>query len=146
MFIGHHTSTLDAKNRLAIPVHYQWLLNKGIYITQGFDRNLLLLTSDAFDEILHQIKQMNMADPSARLLFRMLLGSAAKLEFDKQGSIQVPAGLLEFAGIEKSVMLIGQGDFLELWAPRLWKEQEVSLNNVEANVNRFATLTICTGK
>jgi division/cell wall cluster transcriptional repressor MraZ len=89
---------------------------------------------------------MNMADPSARLLFRMLLGSAAKLEFDKQGSIQVPAGLLEFAGIEKSVMLIGQGDFLELWAPKLWKEQEVSLNNVEANVNRFATLTICTGK
>jgi MraZ protein len=145
MFIGHHTSTLDAKNRLAIPDHYQWLLNKGIYLTQGFARTLLLLTSDAFDEILLRIKHMNMADPTARLLFRMLLGSATKLEFDRNGCVQLPAELLEFAGIEKSAMLIGQGDFLELWSPSLWKEQQISLNNVEANANRFSTLTICTG-
>jgi len=145
MFIGHHTSTLDAKNRLAIPVHYQWLLDKGVYITQGFDRNLLLLPSDAFNEILHRVKQMNMADPTARLLFRMLLGSAAKLDIDKNGGVQLPNELLDFAGIDKSALLIGQGDFLELWAPKLWKEQEISLNNVEANANRFATLTICTG-
>lgn len=145
MFIGHHTSTLDAKNRLAIPVHYQWLLNNGAYITQGFDRNLLLLTNNAFDNILHRIKQLNMADPTARSLFRMLLGSAAKLDIDKNGCVHLPTELLEFAGIEKSALLIGQGDFLELWAPKLWKEQEISLNNVEANANRFAALTICTG-
>jgi MraZ protein len=145
MFIGHHASTLDAKNRLAIPVHYQWLLNNGAYITQGFDRNLLLLTNNAFDNILHRIKQLNMADPTARSLFRMLLGSAAKLDIDKNGCVQLPVELLEFAGIEKSALLIGQGDFLELWAPKLWKEQEISLNNVEANANRFAALTICTG-
>ena len=145
MFIGHHVSTLDTKKRLAIPVHYQWLLNKGAYITQGFDRNLLLLTSDAFDEILLHIKQMNMTDPTARLLLRMLLGSAVKLDIDKNGCIQLPNELLDFAGIDKSALMIGQGDFIELWAPTLWKEQEISLNNVEANAHRFASLTLCTG-
>lgn len=145
MFIGQHTSSLDNKNRLAIPAQFRDWLKEGVYVTQGFDRNLLLLTCDAFDEILRRVKGMNMADPTSRLLFRMLLGSAAKLDLDKNGAIQLPKELVEFAGIERDTRVVGQGDYIEVWSPMLWREQQVSLNNVEANAHRFTSLSLCTG-
>jgi MraZ protein len=146
MFIGQHRSSLDEKNRLTLPARYRGLLTDGVYVTQGFDRNLLLLTSEAFEEILHHIQGMNIADPLARLLFRMILGSAAKLDLDKNGCIPLPRELIKFASIDQEAMVIGQGDYFEVWAPELWSEQEISLNNVEANTHRFAALTLCTGQ
>jgi MraZ protein len=145
MFIGLHNTFLDAKHRLALPARYKGMLAEGVYITQGFDRNLLLLTSDAFEVVARQIKGMNMADPLARLLFRMILGSATRLELDKNNTVLLPQELLDFAAIKADATLVGQGNYFEIWAPELWKEQENSLNNVEANSHRFASLSISTG-
>ena len=145
MFIGLHNTFLDAKHRLALPARYKGMLAEGIYVTQGFDRNLLLLTSDAFEVVARQIKGMNMADPLARLLFRMILGSATRLELDKNNSVLLPQELLDFANIKTDVTLVGQGNYFEIWTPELWKEQENSLNNVEENSHRFASLSISTG-
>lgn len=145
MFIGQHDTTLDAKHRLALPPRYKGMLASGVYVTQGFERNLLVLTIDAFAEIAKRIRNMNMADPLARLLFRMILGSATKMDLDKNGCIIVPQNLIEFANLEQDVLLVGQGDYFELWAAQLWKEQIISLNNVEANAHRFAALNLCTG-
>ena len=145
MFIGLHNTFLDAKHRLALPARYKGMLAEGVYVTQGFDRNLLLLSSDAFEVVARQIKGMNMADPLARLLFRMILGSATRLELDKNNSVLLPQELLDFANIKTDVTLVGQGNYFEIWTPELWKEQENSLNNVEANSHRFASLSISTG-
>jgi len=145
MFIGLHNTFLDAKHRLALPARYKGMLAEGVYVTQGFDRNLLLLTSNAFEVVARQIKGMNMADPLARLLFRMILGSATRLELDKNNSVLLPQELLDFANIKTDVTLVGQGNYFEIWTPELWKEQENSLNNVEANSHRFASLSISTG-
>jgi MraZ protein len=145
MFIGLHNTSLDAKHRLALPARYKGMLAEGVYITQGFDRNLLLLTSAAFEVVARQIGGMNMADPLARLLFRLILGSATRLELDKNNSVLLPQELLGFATIRTDAMLVGQGNYFEIWAPELWKEQEISLNNVEANSHRFASLSISTG-
>jgi MraZ protein len=145
MFIGLHNTFLDAKHRLALPARYNGMLAEGVYVTQGFDRNLLLLSSDAFEAVARQIQGMNMADPLARLLFRMILGSATRLELDKHNAVLLPQELLDFANIKTDVTLVGQGNYFEIWTPELWKEQENSLNNVEANSQRFASLSISTG-
>lgn len=145
MFIGQHNSTLDAKNRLALPTRYKGMLSEGVYITQGFDRNLLLLTDEAFNEVLNSIKGMSISDPLARLLFRLILGSATKVDSDRNGGIFLPDELKTFANIDKEALLVGQGDYFEIWAPQLWQEQEISLNNVEANAHRFSSLNVSTG-
>jgi MraZ protein len=145
MFIGLHNTSLDAKHRLALPARYKGMLAEGVYVTQGFDRNLLLLTSDAFEVVARQIKGLNMADPLARLLFRLILGSATRLELDRNNSVILPQELLDFANIKTDATLVGQGNYFEIWTPDLWKEQENSLNNVEANSHRFASLSISTG-
>jgi len=145
MFIGLHNTFLDAKHRLALPARYKGMLAEGVYVTQGFDRNLLLLTSNAFEVVARQIKGMNMADPLARLLFRMILGSATRLDLDKNNAVLLPQELVDFANIKTDVTVVGQGNYFEIWTPELWKEQENSLNNVEANSHRFASLSLSTG-
>ena len=112
-------------------------------MTQGMDRNLQVLPATAFEELYRQAASLNVADPLARLLRRLLLGSAFEIP-DVKSSIVIPTELKDFAGLKDGVMLVGQGDYFEIWAPELWAQQESELRDAEANGSRFAALTIGT--
>ena len=142
MFLGQHPSSVDDKNRLAVPERFRSQLAKGAYITQGFDRNLVILSADAFQGIYERFTAMNIADPLARMLLRMLLGTASELEIDATGSITVPQALRDFAGLEAEAVLVGQGRYFEVWTPALWQKQTLRLQDAEANAERFAGLMI----
>ena len=45
-----------------------------------------------------------------------IFGSAAELEFDKQGRILVPSALREHAELQKDAVIIGTGDKVEIWS------------------------------
>ncbi len=144
MFIGKYPSTLSTKNRLSIPSQFREQISEGFYITQGFERNLLVLTTGAFEEIYRRIKSLNMADPIARLLLRMILSSADKSVAENDGHIAIPSELVEFARLDKEVLFVGQGDFFEIWSVDLWRMQEAQLKDAESNATRFTTLTVAT--
>ncbi len=144
MFLGKYASVLDSKNRLSVPSAFSDKVLDGVYMTQGFDRNLLVLTTDAFEEIYRRVKSLNIADPLARLLLRMILSTADRVETDKDGFITIPVELIQFANLDKEVLFIGQGDYFEIWSPGLWRKQEVQLNDADTNATRFSTLTIAT--
>jgi MraZ protein len=67
MFLGQYQHSLDDKGRLTIPARFRELLNKGAYITQGFDKNLMVLTPEAFEQVLERITSISLTDPNARL-------------------------------------------------------------------------------
>jgi len=112
-------------------------------MTQGFDRNLQVLTASAFEQIYRQATSLNIADPLARLLLRLFLGSAVELP-PRPPNIAIPDNLMEYASLRENVLLIGQGDYFEIWAPDQWGQQEVQLRDVEANASRFVSLTLGT--
>jgi MraZ protein len=143
LLLGTFAQTLDTKNHLPIPPVFRSELTGGAYMTQGFDRNLQVLTANAFQELYRQAASLNVADPMARLLLRLLLGSAVELPQVKS-SIAIPNRLKEFASLEERAMLVGQGEYFEIWAPGLWGQQEAQLKDVEANSSRFAALTLGT--
>ena len=136
---------MDARNRITVPASFKAELTSGAYMTQGFDRNLQVLTSSAFEQLYRQATALNIADPLARLLLRLFLSSAVELPQAKT-NIAIPDNLREFAGLKENVLVIGQGDYFEIWAPGLWSQQEAELGNVEANATRFAGLTLGTRK
>ena len=129
---------------MAVPAAIRDQLAGGAYITQGFDRNLLILTSGAFQEIYRRITSLNMADPLARLLLRMFLSSAQAVTAESDGHIAIPEDLLDFADLQEKALLIGQGDYLEVWSPEYWGDQEADLRDAEANGARFTMLAIST--
>jgi MraZ protein len=142
MFVGQYPLSLNEQNRLALPARFLDLFSSGAVVTQGFDRNLIVFTSQAFQGLFQRISRINMADPLARLMLRMFLGSATELEMDASGHIFLPQNLQEFANLHKEAILVGQGEYMELWSPELWQVQTLNLQDAEVNANRFAVLDI----
>jgi MraZ protein len=52
----------------------------------------------------------------------MLLGYATELDLDSNGRVLLPAKLREFAGLTKSMVMIGQGNKFELWDEDTWNQ------------------------
>ena len=145
MFLGQFQHNLDDKGRLMIPARFRDLLAAGAFITQGFDRCLMVMTEAHFNEVYLLINGLNMADPSARQLRRMILSNAYQVEVDKVGRILIPQNLREFLGVANGELIVaGQGEYFEVWAPAGWRSQMDALQDVEANAQRFATLNLST--
>ena len=124
MFLGQYVHSFDDKSRLTVPARYRELIADGAFVVQGLDRNLMVLTPAAFEIIYQRIMAMNLTDPTARLLRRVILGNASQLDVDKAGRILVPQALREFAGLDGEAVLVGQGDYFEIWSPEMWARQE----------------------
>ena len=141
MFLGQYQHNLDDKGRLMIPARYRDLLAAGAFITQGFDRCLMVMTDAYFQDVYARINSMNIADSTARLLKRLILSNAYPVEVDKVGRILVPQNLREFLTSESGELIVaGQGEYFEVWTPAEWQAQMEKLQDVEANEQRFATL------
>ncbi len=144
VLLGKFSRTVNKQNRLTMPPQFRAELAGGAFITQGFDRNLQVLSASAFKEIYGRVMSLNIADPLARLLLRLLLGTAHELEADEHDTIQIPDELREFAGLKQDVLLVGQGDYFEIWSPEFWASQEAELRDAETNARRFSALSVAT--
>ena len=142
MFLGKFSRTLDSQSRFSVPPAFRGSLATGAYVTQGFDRNLQVLTSEAFQEIYRTVVSLNIANPLARLLLRMILGTAQEAGVDANGELTIPEELKDFANLHEDIFLIGQGEYFEIWSPEQWDRQEAQLRDAEANGNRFSALTV----
>lgn len=140
MFFGQHPLPMDEQRRLLLPATFRPLLAQGAFVFQGFERNLVVLPQTTFEEIARQIGTLSITDSAARLLARMMLGTAVVLTMDSDGRISLPEELCLFAGLGKEAVLVGQGKYFEIWAPALWNAQKLRLQDAEANAGRFATL------
>lgn len=145
MFLGQYQHNLDEKGRLMIPARYRELLAAGAFIMQGFDRCLMVMTDSHFNEVYERINAMNMADPNARLLRRLILSTAYPVEIDKVGRILVPQMLRQINGLDGEAIVAGQGEYFEVWNPLEWNEQVNQLQDIEMNNQRFATLDLSRG-
>jgi MraZ protein len=144
MFLGQYVHSFDDKFRLTVPAKFREPLADGAFVVQGLDNNLMVLTAAAFEMVYQRLMAMNMMDPNARALRRIILGNAAQLELDSAGRILIPQNLRDLAGLGSEAILVGQGDYFEVWQPALWKTQEAELQNAEVNAGRFSTLDLST--
>lgn len=143
MFLSQFQHNLDDKGRLMIPARFRELLEGGAYITQGFDKCLMVMTATYFGQVYKSIEVMSLADPTARFLRRLILSNAYPIVADRVGRILVPQNLRTFLGIENGELIVaGQGEYFEVWTPALWAEQMAQLQDTEANNSRFAALDI----
>ena len=143
MFLGQFQHNLDDKGRLMIPARFRELLEGGAFITQGFDKCLMVMTEAYFKQVYERIEAMNLADPTARMLRRLILSNAYPVEVDKVGRILVPQNLRAFLGVPSGELIVaGQGEYFEVWTPATWGEQMAQLQDAEANNARFSTLDL----
>ena len=142
MYLGQHHLSLDSDRHLVIPEPFRDLVEDGAYVTRGFELDLLIMSDKVFQEIYKRVVALNIADPLARLLLRLILGNASRLDISTSGHILIPGDLMLFAGLEKEIILVGQGDYIELWSPAHWEKQSTILLDTEGNAERFSQLDL----
>ena len=142
MFLGKYQISMDEEHGLFIPPPFRQLLADGAYITRGFEQNLMVMSEKAFQEKYARVVSLNIADPCVRLLLRLILANASKLDISDSGRAVIPPELTSFASMDKEIILVGQGDYIEAWAPSSWDKQSAILLDIDANSERFAQLNL----
>ena len=143
MFLGRFYHNLDDKGRLTVPARYRDLLvPDGAFVMQGFDKNLLVLPQAAFEAFSRDVSRMSMTDSTSRLLRRLVFSTADRVEIDRAGRILIPQFLRQFAGIDTSVVMVGAGQYFEIWSPESWGVQDEQLQDPQANAQRFSAFDL----
>jgi MraZ protein len=144
MFLNQYQHSFDDKGRLTIPAKFRELPEAGAVVVQGLDRNLMVLPPAVFQILYDRLMAMSLTDPSARLLRHIILGNALQVVPDGVGRILLSSNLREYADLKNEVVFVGQGDYFEIWATELWKEQQAQANDAALNAQRFAALDLKT--
>jgi MraZ protein len=145
MLFGQLLTSINKKGQITIPSNLGIALSKRIFITQGLDRNLLLIPESTFQFLYEQLQGLNLADPKARLLLRIILGTAYETMLDPTNHLVLPENLKKFASLDTQAVLIGQGSFIEIWNPSHWSKQELFYQDVETDPERFSHFNISFG-
>ena len=137
MFVGSYPLRLDEKGRLALPVRFREQLAGGMVIRKGQERCIYGLTMARVAEQSAAMAAMAPSDTAAaRMRARMSFGSMVELEPDKAGRIALPAGLREYAGLDRDVVVVGVDTHFEIWDAATWEayvaEQEEAFARMES--------------
>jgi MraZ protein len=127
-FRGINSLTLDTKGRMAMPSEYRDQLLEGcggrLVVTVDKDHCLLVYPLPEWEIIESKLIKLPSLNKQARLLQRLLIGNATECEMDGQGRILVRTKLREFAGLNKKIVLIGQGKKFEIWDEAIWDSRQ----------------------
>jgi MraZ protein len=137
VFVGSYPLRLDEKGRLALPVRFREQLAGGMVIRKGQERCIYGLTMARVAEQSAAMSAMAPSDTAAaRMRARMSFGSMVELEPDKTGRITLPAGLREYAGLDRDVVVVGVDTHFEIWDAATWDayvaEQEEAFARMES--------------
>ena len=115
MLFGEARHSMDAKNRLFIPATQRESLGAPFMAVRSIRGNCIKLFSmEQWEEYIKPLRALprKVSEETFRYLYR----SAAQLTPDAQGRVLLPAGLVQHAGILKNVVIVGCGDFAEIWS------------------------------
>jgi len=122
MFMGEYHHNIDDKNRLIIPSKFRESLGEEFVITRGIENCLFAYSFDKCIAIVSKLETIPFTKKDARSFVRFFLSGATVAEFDKQGRVNVPSPLVNYADISKECVVIGAGERLEIWSLDKWNE------------------------
>ena len=123
MFKGEYSHTIDAKGRMIMPSKYRELLGDSFVVTRGFDKCLMAFDQEGWENFETKIRKLPISKPSARKTQRYFIGGSMEVEIDKQGRALIPQGLREHANLEKEIVLLGVGNYIEIWDKAVWEKE-----------------------
>ena len=135
VFRGVQHINMDAKGRLAMPARQREPLLSQCegQIVATIDTQshcLVIYPLPEWERIEQDIQNLPALKPAVKRFQRLMLGYATDLELDSSGRMLLPQPLRDYAQLDKKLVLVGQGNKLELWSEALWlAEREQALQD-----------------
>jgi transcriptional regulator MraZ len=125
VFRGVQHINMDAKGRLAMPTRQRERLTAqcGGQIVLTIDTrspSLVIYPLPEWERIEQDLQKLPTLNAGVKSFQRLVMGYATDIELDNSGRMLLPAPLREYAQLEKKLVLVGQGNKLELWSESLW--------------------------
>jgi MraZ protein len=139
-FIGTYEHTLDAKNRVIVPMKLREAISEevegaGFYLTRGLDECIWTFTPRGWREARERFEGASVANPKARYFNLLFFSQAAHANVDSQGRIVIPDRLKTYAKLKKDVVVVGNGSRIEIWNSKTWAD---FIAKLEPDYQRFA--------
>lgn len=125
MFVHNYYHSLDAKNRLFMPVRFRDQLGERIYIIPGPDASLFVYSEEQFNIIAEQYREKN-RDLNKQMAF---FSNVCETTADNQGRVTLNADHVKHAELKKEVAVIGAGKRVVIMPLEKFKIAETDTNN-----------------
>jgi MraZ protein len=139
--MGEYHHNIDNKGRLIVPSKLREDLGDLFIITRGLDQCLFGYPLAEWSLIEEKLKGLPLTKKDARAFTRFFFSGATESEIDKQGRVNVPAPLLQYAKLEKECVILGVSNRIEIWSKQVWEdyftESEQSFAEIAENMIGF---------
>lgn len=141
MFLGEFQHSIDDKGRIIIPAKFRDALGPDFIVTRGLDQCLFVYPREEWSQLEQRMKALPSMAANARAFTRLLFSGASECEWDKQGRVNVPNHLREYAGLEKDCVVIGVSTRVEIWNKAAWESyaaaSQASFNEIAEKLVDF---------
>ena len=142
-FQGEYESTMDSKGRFLMPAAVKKQLpesENSFTISRGAGNCLTLYPKSTWDNILNKISGLNDLDPRVVVFKRNFLRGATEVSLDNAGKLNVPQSLLDYAGVNKDIVIFGVLSRFEIWDKTKYNEMFDSTSDATLSENAKAIL------
>jgi MraZ protein len=122
IFRGTFEHALDAKHRLTVPSKFRAALAGGVVLaaspetTPSAPRSIALWTPEAYEAYTAAaLTGLSPISPEARDLKRFFFNYSHDTELDSAHRVMIPPSLLEYAALDREVVVVGSGECLEVF-------------------------------
>ena len=130
MLGGEYRHSLDSKKRIFIPAKLREELGQTFVVAKDIRENCLKVYSlSGWEAYIAPLRAQKRS--LSEKIMRFLHSSLSQTTPDSQGRIVLPAELVEYAAIEKNVVVVGCGDYAEIWAEDAYERQKSEVDRDE---------------
>ena len=118
--IGEFECRIDDKSRIILPAGLKKQISSEaqdrFVINRGFENCLALYPMNEWKGISEEINRLNLYNRKNRNFARYFYRGATELTLDAANRLLLPKSLMEYAGIQKDVILFAFSNRIEVWA------------------------------
>jgi MraZ protein len=116
---------MDAKGRIGLPTRYHERVlaeNQGRFVVTVDIREkcLVIYPLNEWEAVEARFNNLPSSNAALAVLKRRIIGYATDVAMDSAGRLLLSPELRTFAGLEKAVVLAGQGKKCEIWNKSAW--------------------------
>lgn len=148
---GTYEHQLDDKNRIRIPAKFLAVFDKEyegepLYFVIYTDGRIAIMPESVLDERTGQLKTLLPDETDAMNALSKILGTVEEVNKDGQGRAIIPKFLRNEVRIEKDVVTVGMGDYIEIWAKQVRAGSVDRMSVDEANKKAYGRARELAGK
>lgn len=125
-FWGSFKSTLDSKGRINFPAKFRKNLREGdedtVILVRGTERCIGMYPLISWHETIADLKQKVRNKREFGIVSRRLMYQASEQKIDKQGRLNLPTSLVEYARLNGELLIVGYDNKMEIWHPEKYQE------------------------